>query len=109
MTKEHNEECKKLLGLMGIPVVTVSCQLDVVEASSDPQAPGEAEAQCAELARKGKVFAAGSEDMDTLTFASPILLRHLTFSEAKKMPISEIHLDVVLKELDMTMDQASPL
>ncbi|WVQ84059.1 flap endonuclease 1 [Cryptococcus sp. DSM 104549] len=90
VTREHNEECKKLLGLMGIPVVT---------------APGEAEAQCAELARAGKVFAAGSEDMDTLTFHSPILLRHLTFSEAKKMPISEISLDVALKELDFTMDQ----
>jgi 5'-3' exonuclease len=24
VTKEHNEECKKLLSLMGIPVVTVS-------------------------------------------------------------------------------------
>jgi flap endonuclease-1 len=24
VTKEHNEECKKLLALMGIPVVTVS-------------------------------------------------------------------------------------
>lgn len=43
--------------------------------------------------------------MDTLTFNTPILLRHLTFSEAKKMPISEIHLDVALQELDMTMDQ----
>ncbi|WVN86547.1 flap endonuclease 1 [Cryptococcus depauperatus CBS 7841] len=90
VTREHNEECKKLLELMGIPVVT---------------APGEAEAQCAELARKGKVYAAGSEDMDTLTFHTPVLLRHLTFSEAKKMPISEIHLDVALKDLDMTMDQ----
>ena len=45
--------------------------------------------------------------MDTLTFASPILLRHLTFSEAKKMPISEIHLDIALKDLDMTMDRVS--
>ena len=26
VTKEHNEECKRLLALMGIPVVTVSCQ-----------------------------------------------------------------------------------
>lgn len=43
--------------------------------------------------------------MDTLTFASPILLRHLTFSEAKKMPISEIHLDIALQELGMSMDQ----
>ncbi|KAI6030505.1 PIN domain-like protein [Pisolithus orientalis] len=49
-------------------------------------APSEAEAQCAELARGGKVYAAGSEDMDTLTFNTPILFRHLTFSEAKKAP-----------------------
>lgn len=45
--------------------------------------------------------------MDTLTFATPILLRHLTFSEAKKMPISEINLEAALKELDMTMDRVS--
>lgn len=54
-----------------------------------------------------QVYAAGSEDMDTLTFNSPILLRHLTFSEAKKMPISEIHLDMALKELEMDMDRVS--
>lgn len=29
MTKEHNDECKKLLGLMGIPVVTVSFRYPV--------------------------------------------------------------------------------
>lgn len=92
VTKEHNDECKRLLTLMGIPVVT---------------APGEAEAQCAELARAGKVYAAGSEDMDTLTFNTPILLRHLTFSEAKKMAISEIKLDEALRGLEMTMDQVS--
>lgn len=69
------------------------------------QAPSEAEAQCAELARGGKVFAAGSEDMDTLTFSAPILLRHLTFSEARKMPISEINLQRALEGLDMNMSQ----
>lgn len=53
------------------------------------------------------MFAAGSEDMDTLTFNSPILLRHLTFSEAKKMPISEINLSVALEDLKMTMSQVS--
>ena len=71
----------------------------------NPQAPSEAEAQCAELARGGKVYAAGSEDMDTLTFNAPILLRHLTFSEAKKQPISEINLEAALKGLDMSMSQ----
>ncbi|KAF8879095.1 PIN domain-like protein [Gymnopilus junonius] len=90
VTREHNEECRRLLGLMGIPVVI---------------APSEAEAQCAELARGGKVYAAGSEDMDTLTFSAPILFRHLTFSEAKKQPISEINLQSALEGLDMDMGQ----
>ncbi|KAG5720045.1 Flap endonuclease 1 [Termitomyces sp. T112] len=90
VTKEHNEECRKLLKLMGIPVIV---------------APSEAEAQCAELARGGKVYAAGSEDMDTLTFSAPILFRHLTFSEAKKQPISEINLQAALDGLAMDMSQ----
>lgn len=41
--------------------------------------------------------------MDSLTFGSTILLRHLTFSEARKMPIKEITLSKVLDELKMTM------
>ncbi|KIK62353.1 hypothetical protein GYMLUDRAFT_164624 [Collybiopsis luxurians FD-317 M1] len=90
VTKQHNEECIRLLKLMGIPVIV---------------APSEAEAQCAELARGGKVYAAGSEDMDTLTFNAPILFRHLTFSEAKKQPISEINLKVALEGLEMNMSQ----
>jgi hypothetical protein len=53
------------------------------------------------------VYAAGSEDMDTLTFNAPILYRHLTFSEAKKQPISEIDLGVALKGLEMDMSQVS--
>ncbi|KAJ8591926.1 PIN domain-like protein [Rhizopogon salebrosus TDB-379] len=90
VTKEHNEECRRLLKLMGIPVIV---------------APSEAEAQCAELARGGKVYAAGSEDMDTLTFNAPILYRHLTFSEAKKAPISEINLQKALEGLEMDMSK----
>lgn len=45
--------------------------------------------------------------MDTLTFNSPILLRHLTFSEAKKAPIAEINLSRVLEGMKMDMDQVS--
>ena len=52
-----------------------------------------------------QVYAAGSEDMDTLTFSAPILFRHLTFSEAKKAPISEINLEKVLEGLEMDMYQ----
>lgn len=47
------------------------------------QAPCEAEAQCAAMAKAGKVYATATEDMDCLTFGSSIQLRHLTASEAK--------------------------
>jgi len=90
VTREHNAECQRLLKLMGVPYII---------------APTEAEAQCAVLARAGKVYAAASEDMDTLCFNSPILLRHLTFSEQRKEPIQEIHLDKVLTGLNMDRKQ----
>eukprot|EP00961_Rhodomonas_salina_P019178 258223-Rhodomonas_salina.2 len=41
------------------------------------EAPTEAEAQCAILAKAGIVHAAVSEDMDTLTFGAPVCLRPL--------------------------------
>lgn len=90
VTREHNAECQRLLKLMGVPYII---------------APTEAEAQCAVLARAGKVYAAASEDMDTLCFDSPVLLRHLTFSEQRKEPIQEIFLDKVLTGLDMDRKQ----
>ncbi|CAD6443164.1 5ae2c18e-16d0-4762-ba05-984484ade742 [Sclerotinia trifoliorum] len=90
VTREHNAECQKLLKLMGIPFII---------------APTEAEAQCAVLARAGKVYAAASEDMDTLCFDSPILLRHLTFSEQRKEPIQEVILEKVLTGLNMDHKQ----
>lgn len=85
-SKEQNEEAKELLKLMGIPYVL---------------APSEAEAQCAELARGGKVFAAASEDMDTLCYQPPYLLRHLTFAEARKMPIDQLNYELALEGLGM--------
>lgn len=90
VTREQNEEAKKLLQLMGIPCVDAPC---------------EAEAQCAELARGGKVYAAASEDMDTLCYEPPFLLRHLTFSEARKMPIDQIEYKDAIAGLDMTKEQ----
>ena len=53
------------------------------------------------------MYAAASEDMDTLTFRTPILLRHLTFSEQRKVPISEIDLEKVLTGLDMSYEQVT--
>ena len=90
VTREHNAECKKLMQLMGVPYI---------------DAPTEAEAQCAALARAGKVYAAASEDMDTLCFETPILLRHLTFAEQRKEPIQEIDLKRALDGLGMDRGQ----
>ena len=43
--------------------------------------------------------------MDTLTFAAPVLMRHLTFSEARKMPINEIMFERVLEGLELSHDE----
>lgn len=89
VTKEHNEEVKNLLRLMGVPVI---------------ESPGEAEAGCAKLCESGKVNYAASSDMDTLTFGTPILLRHLTFSPKHKT-IQEINYDKVLECLGLSPEE----
>ncbi|PIA40763.1 hypothetical protein AQUCO_02400079v1 [Aquilegia coerulea] len=82
VTKQHNDDCKKLLRLMGVPVI---------------EAPSEAEAECAALCKSGKVYAVASEDMDSLTFGAPKFLRHLMDPSSRKIPI--------LEELNLSMDQ----
>lgn len=69
------------------------------------QAPCEAEAQCAALVKAGKVFATATEDMDALTFGCNVLLRRLTFSEARKLPVQEIHFDKVLAGLELNHNE----
>ncbi|KDR22281.1 Flap endonuclease 1-B [Zootermopsis nevadensis] len=90
VTKQHANECKQLLSLMGIPYI---------------EAPCEAEAQCAAMVKSGKVYATATEDMDALTFGSSVLLRHMTFSEARKMPIQEFHLTKILENLELSHNE----
>ncbi|CAL7938634.1 unnamed protein product [Xylocopa violacea] len=90
VTKEHADEAKQLLKLMGIPYIDAPC---------------EAEAQCAALVKAGKVFATATEDMDALTFGCNVLLRRLTFSEARKMPVQEFHHDKVLEGLELNQSE----
>lgn len=85
----HIEDCKKLLQLMGIPFVT---------------APSEAEAYCAFLCRNKCVSAVATEDMAALCFGTPILLRNMNVSQAKKLDIHEYNLESILKHLSLTMD-----
>ncbi|KAG5548871.1 hypothetical protein RHGRI_014284 [Rhododendron griersonianum] len=103
VTKQHNEDCQKLLRLMGVPII---------------EAPSEAEAQCAALCKSGKariltltincfiwVYAVASEDMDSLTFGAPRFLRHLMDPSSKKVPVMEFEVLKVLEELNLSMDQ----
>ncbi|KAI8866524.1 PIN domain-like protein [Ramicandelaber brevisporus] len=90
VTPQHNEECKRLLKLMGIPYINAPC---------------EAEAQCAVLAKEGKVWGTASEDMDTLTFGSPVLVRNMTVSEKLSENVEILELKSVLEGMDLTHDQ----
>lgn len=90
VTKHHGAEAQELLKLMGIPFVVAPC---------------EAEAQCAAMVKSGKIYATATEDMDALTFGTTTLLRHLTFSEARKMPVQEFSYEKVLKGLEFTPEQ----
>ncbi|KAH7437330.1 hypothetical protein KP509_05G066100 [Ceratopteris richardii] len=90
VTKQHNEDCRRLLRLMGVPVI---------------EAPGEAEAECAALCKSGKVYAVASEDMDSLTFGTPKFLRHLMEPTSRKLPVVEFDISKVLQGLELTMEQ----
>lgn len=90
VTPEQTNQTKKLLRLMGVPIV---------------EAPSEAEATCAGLCKAGKVHAAATEDADCLTFGTRLLIRNLLAAEAQKKQIYEVNLAVALEQLDITMDQ----
>tara|TARA_Y100000310_G_C20697669_1_gene826860 strand:+ start:311 stop:1312 length:1002 start_codon:yes stop_codon:yes gene_type:complete len=71
LNSEMVQECKELLTALGLPIV---------------QAPSEAEAQCAYMNKKKKVWATGSQDYDSLLFGSPRLIQNLTLSQKRKLP-----------------------
>lgn len=99
LTDEMVEDSKKLLDAMGIPWI---------------QAPSEGEATCAHLCKEGAVFAAGSQDMDSLLFGSPRLVRNLSITGRRKLPRKEVYVEVkpetieleqVLSTLGITREQ----
>ncbi|KAK9786073.1 hypothetical protein WJX73_007328 [Symbiochloris irregularis] len=90
VTREHNDECRRLLKLMGVPIV---------------DAPSEAEAQCAAMNKAGLVYAMSSEDMDSLTFGTPRLIRNLMAATSQKLPINDYEYDKVLTGLGLTNEQ----
>lgn len=78
------------------------------------------------MAKAKLVYATATEDLDALTFGTPVLLRHLTsalvvclllgcplshtharcrYSAARKVPVAEIHLEQVLTDIGISMEQ----
>ena len=85
MTPEILDTSKQLLRLMGIPVV---------------QAPSDGEAQAAYMCGKGDVYAAASQDFDSILFGAPLLVRNLTISGRRKVPGKQLYRDVKTEIID---------
>ncbi|RLE51103.1 MAG: flap endonuclease-1 [Candidatus Methanomethylicota archaeon] len=99
LTEEMVNDAKKLLNALGVPWV---------------QAPSEGEAQAAYMAQKGDVWAAASQDYDSLLFGAPRLVRNLTISGRRKLPRRKeyieinpevIYLNKLLEALNITREQ----
>jgi flap endonuclease-1 len=90
LTAEMVVQSKRLIELMGLPTV---------------QALGEGEAQASAMAAKGDVFAAASQDYDSLLFGAPTLIRNLTITGRRKLPRKNVYVDVEPEqvELDSTL------
>lgn len=73
------EDAKRLLDVMGIPWV---------------QAPSEGEAQAAHMAARGDVWAAASQDYDSLLYGAPRLVRNLTITGKRKLPKREEYIEI---------------
>ncbi len=85
MTPEILDTSKQLLRLMGIPVI---------------QAPSDGEAQAAYMCGKGDVYAAASQDFDSILFGAPLLVRNLTISGRRKVPGKQLYKDVKTEIID---------
>lgn len=80
------EDAKRLLNYMGIAWV---------------QAPSEGEAQASYMAEKGHVWAAVSQDHDSLLFGAPKLVRNLTISGRRKLPGKDEYVEIEPELIDL--------
>uniref|UniRef100_A0A3Q7EPG0 Flap endonuclease 1 n=1 Tax=Solanum lycopersicum TaxID=4081 RepID=A0A3Q7EPG0_SOLLC len=107
VTSQHNDDCKKLLRLMGVPAVEVSWKYSHSGSRvSFRWLLLKQRLSVLHFARqKRHVYAVASEDMDSLTFGAPKFLRHLMDPSSKKIPVMEFDISKVLEGLELSMDQ----
>ncbi len=87
---KENQDCQRLLKLMGVPVIVAPC---------------EAEAQASALCKEGLFYATATEDMDALTFQTPVLVRKMTFANQSKSMVQTMNYQKAIEGLGLTHDQ----
>eukprot|EP00871_Galdieria_phlegrea_P001378 jgi/Galph1/2240/GphlegSOOS_G916.1 len=102
VSPQVTEQSKRLLKVMGIPVIEAPYVGNQTKSSLKSEYSGEAEAQCAILCKEGLVYATASEDMDSLTFGSSKVIRQLwvgatSTAEKKGLRPLEFSLDKALE------------
>jgi flap endonuclease-1 len=80
------DDSHRLLRYLGVPIV---------------QAPSEGEAQAAHMAARGDVWAAVSQDYDSLLFGARRLVRNLAISGKRKLPMREAYVQVEPELVDL--------
>jgi len=85
MTDEIKESSRLLLKYLGMPVV---------------DAPSDGEAQAAYMCSKGDVWAAASQDFDSLLFGTPVLIRNMAITGRRKIPGRDQYRDVKIELID---------
>ena len=88
ITKEIVESSKKLLEYMGVPYL---------------QAPSEGEAQGAIMTKNNLVYASASQDYDSFLFGAVNVVRNLTITGRRKLPMKNVYITVE-PELAKTSD-----
>jgi flap endonuclease-1 len=99
LTQPMQDDAKRVLEMLGVPWI---------------QAPQEGEAQAAQMAIEGHVWAANSRDYDSVLFGSPRLVRYVTISGQEFLPSKDrarplipemIELHSLLQHLEITREQ----
>jgi len=65
------------------------------------QAPGEGEAQTAYMASKGDVYAAASQDFDSLLYGAPRHVRNLSITGRRKLPRKNVYIKIEPEMLEL--------
>lgn len=99
ITKEIVDSGKELLRYMGVAYI---------------QAPGEGEAQAAQLAKDGLADSIASQDYDSFLFGADVVIRNLTISGRRKLPMRNVYVNInperfilsnLLKKLEISQKQ----